>query len=230
MRGSLHNAPGPLRRALTWAEWLPSVRAGLWVTALFVAAVLLAREFAAPIRELLSANARLGIGVFVATSAVAVLVPMLTNLPLVPLAVLAWGPGWSAALLLSGWVIGAALAFLLGRHARASILRHFPSVQRHGDIDRLIHPRHRLVSLVLLRMTFPVDVLSYALGLFSRSTTLAENIVSTAIGGAPFAALFALLPTLSATAQLLVFAASALVFVVYALWILRGASSPPAHH
>jgi len=40
-------------------------------------------------------------------------------------------------------------------------------------------------------MTFPVDVLSYALGLFSRSTTLAENMVSTAIGGAPFALLFA---------------------------------------
>ena len=128
-------------------------------------------------------------------------------------------------LLLLGWVAGAALSFALGRHARALILRHFPSVNRHGNIDRLIHPRHRLWSLVLLRMTFPVDVLSYALGLFSRSTTLSENVVSTALGGAPFAVLFALLPTLSATAQLVVFGASTLVFIAYALWVLRSASN-----
>ena len=137
---------------------------------------------------------------------------------------LAWGPWWTAVLLLSGWVAGAALSFALGRHARALILRHFPAVKRHGNIDRLIHPRHRLWSLVLLRMTFPVDVLSHSLGLFSRSTTLTENVVSTAVGAAPFAVLFALFPTLSATAQLVVFGASALVFVAYALWVLRGAS------
>ena len=220
----MQNASGSLGHALTWAELLPSVRAGLWVIALFAAGVLLAREFAAPIQNVLSANARLGILVFVATSVVAVLIPMLTNLPLVPLAVLAWGPWWTAVMLLSGWIAGAALAFALGRHARDWILRHFPAVKRHGNIDRLIHPHHRLGSLVLLRMTFPVDVLSYGLGLFSRSTTLTENVVSTAMGAAPFALLFALFPTLSVTAQLLVFGASALVFVAYALWVVRGAS------
>jgi uncharacterized membrane protein YdjX (TVP38/TMEM64 family) len=215
-----------MRRALTWAEWLPSVRAGLGVTVLFIVAVLLVREFAAPIENVLVDHARLGILVFFATSVVAVLAPMLTNLPLVPLAVLAWGPWWSGLILLSGWVVGAALSFTLARRARNVILRRFPSVHRHADIDRLIHPHHRMVSLVMLRMTFPVDVLSYALGLFSRSTTLGENIVSTAVGGAPFALLFALLPTLSGMTQLLVFAASVLAFVIYAFWILRGASNP----
>jgi len=38
-------------------------------------------------------------------------------------------------------------------------------------------------------------VLSYALGLFSARTTLAENVLSTALGAAPFALLFALVPT-----------------------------------
>jgi hypothetical protein len=38
--------------------------------------------------------------------------------------------------------------------------------------------------------------------------------------------MFALFPTLSATAQLLVFGASTLVFVAYALWVLRRASNP----
>jgi uncharacterized membrane protein YdjX (TVP38/TMEM64 family) len=219
----MHDRSHPLRPALTWTDWLPSVRAALGVVVLFGIGMVLAREFAVPVQHALAAHTRLGIVVFVATSVVAVLLPMLTNLPLLPLAVLAWGPWWSALLLLLGWVGGAALSFWLGRHARASILRRFASVRRHADIDRLIHPRHRIASLVVLRMTFPVDVLSYALGLFSRSTTLAENMVSTAIGGAPFALLFAWFPALSLAGQVVVFVASALVFSTYAVWVLRRA-------
>ena len=217
----MRDPSGPLRHALTWAQLLPSIRAGLGVVVLFGAALVLAREFAAPIQSALAAHSRLGIVVFFVTSVVAVLLPMLTNLPLLPLAVLAWGPWWTALLLLLGWVGGAALSFWLGRHAQATILRHFPSVQRHADIDRLIHPRHRIGSLVMLRMTFPVDVLSYALGLFSRSTTLAENALSTALGGAPFALLFSWFPTLSVTCQVIVFVASALLFIAYAAWLLH---------
>lgn len=214
---------GPLRHALTWADLLPTLRAGVAVVVLFVVGLIVAREFALPIRAALDAHARAGVAVFFATSVVAVLLPMLTNLPLLPAAVLAWGSWWTAVLLLAGWIVGAALAFWLGRHARAAVLRRFPAVRRHADIDRLIHPEHRMLSLVLLRMTFPVDVLSYALGLFSARTTLAENVVSTALGAAPFALLFAWVPALSTTAQIAVFVASTLAFLVYASWVLHPA-------
>jgi uncharacterized membrane protein YdjX (TVP38/TMEM64 family) len=222
----------PLQRALAWPDLWPSIRAGAWVVVLFVAALLLVREYEATIRGLLWAHAGFGITVFVATSVLAVLLPLLTNLPLVPPAVLAWGPWWTAVWLLLGWVIGATLSFWLGRYARATILRRFTAVHRHADIDRLIHPRHRLLSLVLLRMTFPVDVLSYALGSFSRSTTATEVMVSTALGAAPFALLFALVPTLSAKAQLLVFGASALAFALHIAWVssaLTHVSDRPRH-
>lgn len=217
----MRHRPHPLRRALTWAELWPSLRAGLGVLLLFAAAIGLARHFAVPLHDALSEHALLGIVVFLVSSVVAVLLPMLTNLPLIPLAVQEWGPWWTALLLLSGWVAGAALSFWLGRNARMLILRHFPSVQRHAQIDRLIHPLHRMWSLVLLRMTFPVDVLSYALGLFSRSTTLLENTTSTALGAAPFALLFSWFPALSDGAQGVVFGASLLAFVLYLFWILR---------
>jgi uncharacterized membrane protein YdjX (TVP38/TMEM64 family) len=195
---------------------------------LFGGALVVVRTFAVPIQAAVSAHAALGVVVFVATSVLAVLMPLLTNLPLLPVAVLAWGPWWTAALLLLGWIGGAALSFWLGRHARAAIVRRFPSVQRHADIDRLIHPQHRVASLVLLRMTFPVDVLSYALGLFSHRTTQAENALSTALGAAPFALLFALFPTWSPGVQGLVVAASTLVFALYVLWLSRGRRQPGA--
>ena len=121
------------------------------------------------------------------------------------------------------WTPG--LAFVLARRARQWVLRRFSSVHRHTQIDRLIHPQHRLTSLIMLRMTFPVDVLSYALGLFSRSTSGADVALSTALGAAPFALMFALVPTLSGVAQLVIAVASVAVFGLYVVWVLR-ASRP----
>jgi uncharacterized membrane protein YdjX (TVP38/TMEM64 family) len=217
-------AAASLRQSLSWDEVRPALCMAMWVIGLFAVALVLARVFSTPILDVLQAHPRLAILVFVATSVVAVLMPALTNLPLVPLAVLAWGSAWTALLLLAGWVVGAALAFMLARQGRSFILRHFPSAARHADIDRLIHPQHRLVSLIMLRMTFPVDVLSYALGLFSRRTTAAGNALSTALGAAPFAWLFAWLPALAARTEMVVFAGSTLVFVAYMLWVLRRTS------
>jgi len=217
----MHDPLNPPRHAVTHSHLWPSVGAASWAVALFVAGLWLAREYAEPIREVVSANSVAGVVVFVVTSIVAVLVPLLTNLPLVPIAVLAWGPWWTALMLLSGWVVGATLSFALGRHARGWIVRHLPSVTRHADIDRLIHPRHRMGSLIMLRMTFPVDVLSYALGLFSPATSAADVAVSSAVGAAPFALLFAFVPALSTPMQLIVFGASTAVFAIYAAWLLR---------
>jgi uncharacterized membrane protein YdjX (TVP38/TMEM64 family) len=192
-----------------------------WAAALFGAGLLAAREFAAPARELLQSHAALGVLAFVATSAIAVLVPVASNLPLVPLAALAWGPWWTALLLLAGWVLGAGASFTIGRRARHWIMRRLPAVRRHADIDRLIDPERRLLSLAILRATFPVDVLSYALGLFSRHTTLAENLASTALGAAPFALFFAWVPVLEARLQVVLLLGSALLFLVYVRWVLR---------
>jgi uncharacterized membrane protein YdjX (TVP38/TMEM64 family) len=210
-----------LRRGVGASQLLPAARGTLAVVLLFALALWVTRRHAAAIEGLLAAHATTGVLVFVATSAVAVLLPVLTNLPLVPLAELAWGPWCTAGLLLLGWTLGAVAAFALGRHAQPHILRLFPSVARHADIDRLIHPQHRLWSLVLLRATFPVDVLSCALGAFSRSTTPAEQAWSTVIGAAPFALLFAWLPAMPASMQALVVVGSTLAFAVYAARIMQ---------
>lgn len=82
-------------------------------------------------------------------------------------------------------------------------------------------------ALILLRMTFPVDVLSYALGLFSRQTTAIQNASSTALGAAPFAVLFAVFPTLSAVSQWAIFDGSTLVFMAYMMWVLRHPADRP---
>ena len=212
---------------LTRKDLLPSARSLAWVLLLFALAIVLARLYAAPIGAALGEHGRLGVAIFFGTTALAVLLPLFSNLPLVPIAVLLWGPWSTAAIIMVGWVAGAALSFHLARRVSPLLLRVFPKVTRYVRIDRLIHPRHHVLSLVLLRMTFPVDILSYVLGLFSRKTSGWENALSTAIGGTPFALLFAFFPALPVALQALIFGASALVFAVYVLWVMRSHPYPP---
>lgn len=219
----IHRADWPsLRRQIpNWPQWWPSLRGGLWALALFALGLWLVQRHTGLIQGTLGDWQALGLLGFFGSSVLAVLMPALSNLPLMPVAVTAWGALPAAALLLGGWTLGSVLAFVLARRARGPVERRLPAVMRLADIDRLIHPRHRLWSLIMLRMTFPVDVLSHALGLFSQRTRGFEVALSTAIGGAPFAALFAFVPTLPPGWQALVLGLSAAGFVVHALWILR---------
>ncbi len=205
---------------------LQSLRPLAWGLLLFDLAIVLARTYATPIGDALSGHGVLGAVLFVASTALAVVLPLFSNLALAPFAVLPWGPWSTAALLLLGWVLGAALAFGLGCYLRAPLLRMFPGVTRYARIDRLLHPGHPLLSLIALRMTFPVDILSCVLGLFSRKTTAPANAASTAIGGAPFALLFAYFPTLPLAWQVALFVVCALAFAAYAFLAMR--RLPPA--
>jgi uncharacterized membrane protein YdjX (TVP38/TMEM64 family) len=212
--------------ALSRRDLLPSLGSLAWVLLLFALAVVLARNYAAPLGAALSHHERIGMLVFVGTTALAVVLPLFSNLPLVPFAVLLWGPWGTALLITVGWVAGAMLSFSVGRRLRPAVLRAFPQAARYARIDDLIHPRKRILSLTLLRMTFPMDILSYVLGLFSRRTTAFENALSTALGGAPFAVLFGFFPALPLELQLLVFVGCVLVFGAYVKSVVR---SHPHH-
>ena len=215
-----------LEEALSRKDLLPSVRSLAWVLLLFGLAIALARTYSTSIGDALADHGRLGVLIFFGTTALAVVLPLFSNLPLVPFAVLLWGPWWTALIIMLGWVAGSGLSFVMARRVRPLLLRLFPKVTRYARIDRLIHPRRHLLSLVFLRMTFPVDILSYVLGLFSRKTTWFENALSTAIGGAPFALLFAFFPALPVVPQLAILSATALVFGAYVAWVLLSHPHP----
>jgi uncharacterized membrane protein YdjX (TVP38/TMEM64 family) len=205
--------------SLTRRDLLPSLSSLLGVLVLFLFALSLTRAFEPQIVSTVSGHGALGLAIFFATTALAVVFPVFTNLPLVPVAVLLWGPWWTALAMFFGWIAGSGFSFALARRFRPGVVQSFPAVSRYADIDRLIVPSRPVLSLVLLRMTFPVDVLSYVLGLFSARTSGPQNLLSTAIGVAPFALLFAFFPALPLSAQSALLGAGALVFIVYMLWM-----------
>lgn len=91
-----------LDAALTRRDLLPSLRSLTWVLLLFALAIVLSRIYATPIGAALGDHGRLGVAIFFGTTALAVVLPLFSNLPLVPIAVLLWGPWWSALIMMLG--------------------------------------------------------------------------------------------------------------------------------
>ena len=132
----------------------------------------------------------MGSVVFVMLAALAVVFPSFTNMMFIPLGTAVFGPFWAAVLCILGWWIGSVGSFAIGRHYSELLLTKFPSFKNYLYIDRMISSGNVFWKLILLRMTFPVDVLSYGLALFSKQVTHKMNAATTLIGITPFAFIF----------------------------------------
>lgn len=126
---------------------------------------------------------------FIGLNAAAVIVAPLSTFPLIPLTAAAWG--WPAAsiALITGWTLGAAGAFLLARQFGRPLAARYISMRTADDIADLIAGPRPLLTVILLRMILPVEVLSYALGIFG-SISFRTYIAATAVGIAPGAVIF----------------------------------------
>lgn len=131
-----------------------------------------------------------GPAAFVVLLVLGVALAPLTVLPAVALAASLFGVFWTAVLSVLGWTVGAAIAFLLGRHVGRPILKHFVSLERIAAFEKRIPQNAEFWGIVLLRMVTPVDLLSYALGLFS-AVSFRTYLFATIIGVTPFSILFA---------------------------------------
>lgn len=131
-----------------------------------------------------------GMAGYVAIAVLATVVAPFTALPLMPLAAALWGPLITALLTIAGWTLGSVLAFLLARtYGRPLVERVIPLERAEALSERLVgaDPFWRLV---LLRVVVPVDILSYAVGLFVPMP-LGRYTLATILGITPFALIFA---------------------------------------
>lgn len=114
---------------------------------------------------------------------------------LLPLGVAVWGPVPTALLCILGWTLGSGAAFGISRKFGVGIVEKFIGLERVRAVERRIPERNLFASVVLLRMLVSVDILSYALGLFS-TMRWGPYMLATAIGVSPFAFYFSYAGTL----------------------------------
>ena len=111
------------------------------------------------------------------------------NLPLFYIAGGIWGPYIAAVYNIFGWCIGAAIAFLLARRFGKPFISKFIPMNKIEEYEDKINPNIAFWGVVLLRVLSPVDILSYALGLFSK-ISFKRYILATFIGITPFGIMF----------------------------------------
>ncbi len=109
---------------------------------------------------------------------------------------MAYGPLWGTVLASPASVLGATLAFILGRTVLRDILaRRLAADPRFGAVHAAIG-RHGLRIVLLLRLSpiLPYNVLNYALG--ASSITLRDYVLGSFVGMLPGALLYAYLGSL----------------------------------
>jgi len=119
-----------------------------------------------------------------------ILAPVVSTLPLLPVAAKIWGPFMAAIFTILGWFLGAWAAFSLSRIFGHEIICKFFRIKNEEKWRNRL-PRENLFWLVVMaRIFLPVDVLSYIIGLFT-DMRLSAYLLATFIGITPFAFIFA---------------------------------------
>lgn len=192
----------------------------LLFVAAFVAASFLANKYEYVISELVhSAGIYAPIGFVVLTALFVIFVIPLDVVFLIPIGVSVWGPVPTALMSITGWVVGAAVAFYIARNFGSGVVKKIIGLRHVEALERRIPKRNLFWIVVLWRMAVSVDVLSYALGLISKMS-FGSYVLATAIGVAPFGFFFAYAGVLPAWYQALVLVIMA-ISIVSILYIYK---------
>ena len=186
------------------------------ISALFVVSSFYSQKYGEEAKIFVERGGAFGMVAYAVIAIIATVAAPISAAPLIPIAANAWGFVITAALSILGWTTGALIAFAIGRKYGLPLAQKFISVHNLEKLHKHIPQERIFWSVVLLRIMIPVDLLSYALGIFGvlgwRRYTLA-----TIIGITPFAFIFSYLGTLPISYQLFSIPAGILlIFIVYA--------------
>ncbi len=133
--------------------------------------------------------------------------------PLLPVASSVWGWFITGILSIIGWTIGAVIAFSLARKYGVPLITKFVSLEDIAKYEKIIPEENIFWSIVFLRMSLPVDILSYILGLFSH-IKLRTYLFASIIGIAPLAFIFAYIGGLPFKYQVIAFVVAVIMLLV----------------
>lgn len=142
-------------------------------------------QYASFLGAYFSQNAAAGSALFVAVSAVSVLLSPFSSVPLVPSAISAWGSLSAFLMLLAGWIIGGIFAYYVGSFSREKIFLRFFSLEKVEYYKARISPRSQFFLVLLFRLAIPSEVAGYTLGVIRYN--FPKYLLATIIAELPFA-------------------------------------------
>jgi uncharacterized membrane protein YdjX (TVP38/TMEM64 family) len=154
-----------------------------------------------------------GMIIYVLILIVSIILAPINEIILVPIATALWGWFIAALLTLLGWVIGASIAFILGRRYGVPLIRKILPLKEIYKYQEFISKENTFVGIIFLRIAIPIDVISYAIGIFTN-VNLTHYFFATLIGFLPLAFFLAYLGTLPAHMQITGFILFLLIVII----------------
>jgi len=182
------------------------------ILALFVFLSFIATSYKSEINMLAERGGSFGVIIYIFITILAIVIAPISTVPLIPLASGLWGWFTAAILSIIGWAIGAQIAFHIARYFGKPLVEKFISIDKLTRFEARFSKQNMFWTVVFLRMTIPVDILSYSIGLFSNMQSRIY-FFATLIGITPFAFVIAYAGTLTVWLQLMVFLVVAIIFM-----------------
>lgn len=186
----------------------------LVVAMFFILASFLGQKYEENIKEFVAFGGGFAPVLYFLLSIVSVVFAPFSSFPLIPLAVLSFG-FWTAFLsTVFGWTIGSVIAFLIARKYGTPVVKKIISLESLEKIKSFFPEKNSFFETFFMRIFFPVDLLSYALGLFSK-IDFKTYFFATFLGIIPFALFFSFVGTLNPFFQVSGTLLGLLVFLTY---------------
>jgi uncharacterized membrane protein YdjX (TVP38/TMEM64 family) len=177
---------------------------GISVAFLFIISAYLSTTYVEVIKAYIDTHEMWAKVVYIASAYLATVIAPISATPLIPIASMAWGPLHAALYSIIGWTSGSMTAFWLARKYGFKRIRKIVKLNNIQKYAERFPKKNVFWTVVLLRLVMPVDILSYAVGLFS-TMTLHHFTLATLLGITPFAFLFSYAVEFPLWAQMLVF-------------------------
>ena len=184
------------------------------ILALFVFLSFITTSYKNEINVLAERGGVFGMIAYVLVTVIAVVVAPISTIPLIPVASGLWGWFVAGVLSIAGWAIGAQIAFQLARSFGKPLIEKLISIERLTRFEKRLSKEHMFWTIVFLRIVIPVDILSYAVGLFSNVGS-SVYFFATVFGISPFAFVLAYAGTLTISLQLAVLFVAVIIFIVW---------------
>jgi len=181
---------------------------------LFILATFLSQAYVDFFLRILGQDKLAGGIIYVLGIIVAIVAAPLTSIPFIPILVSVWGVFWTAVLSIIGWILGSIVAFWLARKFGVDLVKRFMDVEKIQKKYVNLPEKKLFLFLLFLRMVTPVDVLSYALGLFTN-VSWRMYLITTVLGVIPMTFVLAYLGSLPAMFQLIFFGIGMALGAIY---------------
>jgi uncharacterized membrane protein YdjX (TVP38/TMEM64 family) len=160
---------------------LKSILLALVVIALFIASSWYSNSYAEAISASAFSSSVYAELAYFLVSILSIVIADISASPLIPLAYALWGAMITAVLTALGWTIGSVIAFWLARRFGEPLVCRLVNKCDFEDYKNNFNNNNLFWQLLLARIFLPVDVLSYAVGLFTKMKYL-PFALSTLIG------------------------------------------------